>query len=98
MITELGRARWLVPVYREDEVALPRSRYAAPELFGDQPTMADAMFAPVCTRFRTYAVELGRPHAAYCRHIFNWPLMKEWTKGALAEEDEIFELDFDIHQ
>ncbi|TIU31281.1 MAG: glutathione S-transferase, partial [Mesorhizobium sp.] len=31
--------------------------YGGPWLFGAWPTMADAMYAPVCTRFRTYAVD-----------------------------------------
>src|SRR5262245_57013904 len=30
--------------------------YGGPYLFGEHPTMADAMYAPVCTRFRTYDV------------------------------------------
>ena len=32
--------------------------YRGPWLFGAQPTMADAMYAPECTRFRTYKVTL----------------------------------------
>ena len=39
------------------------------------PTVADAMYAPVCTRFRTYAVELEPALAAYCETVFDWPLM-----------------------
>lgn len=66
-----------------------------PFLFGE-PTVADAMHAPVCTRFRTYAVALDPPLQAYCDAIFDWPLMQEWTEGALAEPDEIAELEVEF--
>ncbi len=35
-------------------------RYEGPYLFGKTPSLADAMFAPVCTRFRTYDVRCRR--------------------------------------
>ena len=70
--------------------------YGGPFLFGDRPTVADAMYAPVCTRFRTYAVELEPALKAYCETIFAWPLMEEWTAGALAEPDEIIELEVEF--
>jgi len=66
-----------------------------PFLFGT-PTMADAMYAPVCTRFRTYAVELDDPCRAYCDTIFDWAPMREWTEGALAEPDEMLELEVEF--
>ena len=69
--------------------------YGGPYLFGSL-SMADAMYAPVCTRFRTYAVELEPPLASYCEQIFDWPLMKEWTKAALEEPDEIIELEVEF--
>ena len=70
--------------------------YGGPFLFGDKPTVADAMYAPVCTRFRTYAVELEPALQAYCETIFAWPLLVEWTEGALAEPDEIIELEVEF--
>ena len=69
--------------------------YGGPFLFGP-PTIADAMYAPVCTRFRTYAVELDTQLQRYCDTIFDWPLMQEWTAGALAEDDEIIELEVEF--
>ncbi|MGE0232590.1 MAG: glutathione S-transferase family protein [Flavobacteriaceae bacterium] len=69
--------------------------YGGPFLFG-KPTMADAMYAPVCTRFRTYAVELEPELQAYCDTIFNWAPMKEWSEAALAEPDEIIELEVEF--
>ena len=70
--------------------------YGGPYLFGESPVVADAMYAPVCTRFRTYAVELDTKLDAYCETIFGWPLMQEWTEGALAEPEEITELDVEF--
>jgi glutathione S-transferase len=70
-------------------------KYGGPYLFGDL-SLADAMFAPVCTRFRTYAVDLDPASAAYCERIFDWPLLQEWTEGALAEADEIIELEVEF--
>ena len=54
------------------------------------------MYAPVCTRFRTYAVPLEPALSAYCEAIFHWPLMQEWTQGALIEPDEIVELEVEF--
>src|SRR5579863_8547328 len=45
--------------------------YDGPYLFGDKPTLADAMYAPVCTRFLTYAVKTGRLCQDYCETIMN---------------------------
>ena len=39
---------------------------------------------------------LEPPLAAYCDAIFDWPLMQEWTEGAIAEPDEIIELDVEF--
>ncbi|MCA8928369.1 MAG: glutathione S-transferase family protein [Alphaproteobacteria bacterium] len=71
-------------------------RYGGPFLFGDHPTLADAMFAPVCTRFRTYAVDLSPALQAYSEHIFAWQPMAEWCDAALAEPDEIIELEVEF--
>jgi glutathione S-transferase len=63
-----------------------------PFLFGDL-TMADAMFAPVVTRFRTYHVPLDSECAAYCARIMALPEMIEWTEAAKVEPDLLEELD-----
>jgi glutathione S-transferase len=70
-------------------------KYGGPYLFGPL-SLADAMYAPVCTRFRTYAVPLEPALQAYCDRIFEWPLMQEWTEGAQAEPDEIIELEVEF--
>ena len=66
-----------------------------PFLFG-KLTMADAMYAPVCTRFHTYDVKLDAQSAAYCRAIMNWPAMAEWVESAKAEPAELEELDVEF--
>ena len=63
--------------------------YDGPYLFGARPTMADAMYAPVCTRFRTYDVKLDRLCSDYCETILGLPDMLEWLEGARAEVDEV---------
>lgn len=55
-------------------------------LFGDF-SIADAMFAPVVTRIRTYGpVPLFDPLAGYMETIWNHPAMEEWRAGAREEE------------
>lgn len=70
-------------------------KYGGPYLFGEL-SMADAMYAPVCTRFRTYAVPLDSKLQTYCDLILDWPLMQEWVNGAMAEPDEIVELEVEF--
>lgn len=48
-------------------------------------TAADAMFAPVVSRFRTYGVMLDEVCARYMNAVLEWPGFKEWEAGALAE-------------
>lgn len=70
--------------------------YGGPWLFGDKPTVADAMFAPVAERFLTYAVPVSATAAAYCQTINGWPLMREWIDEARIEPDEVEELDIEF--
>ncbi|MBS0535278.1 MAG: glutathione S-transferase family protein [Proteobacteria bacterium] len=72
------------------------SKSGGPYLFGAAPTMADAMFAPVVTRFVTYDVKLDSDCAAYCQAIMDLPAVKEWIEGAIAEPDEVVELDVEF--
>ncbi len=69
------------------------SLYGGPFLFGKRPGMADAMFAPVVTRFLTYDVSLDRACTAYCKCMMELPAMKEWVEQAKLEPLEIDELD-----
>jgi glutathione S-transferase len=67
-----------------------------PYLFGRRPCMADAMYAPVCTRFLTYDVTLDSDCAAYCRAIMELDAMRDWIEGAKTEPDELEELDVEF--
>ncbi|MBM3545212.1 MAG: glutathione S-transferase family protein [Alphaproteobacteria bacterium] len=76
----------IVTIWRE-----ARERYGkgGPFLF-DTFSNADAMYAPVVTRFRTYGVDLGKfgddgSAAAYAETILTLPAIEEWTEGAQAE-------------
>jgi glutathione S-transferase len=63
-----------------------------PYLFGGL-SMADAMYAPVCTRFMTYDVKLDVQCAGYCDRIMALPHMIEWVEAARVEPDALEELD-----
>jgi glutathione S-transferase len=69
------------------------TKYGGPFLFGKKPTIADAMYAPVCTRFRTYCVTLAPEADAYCERIMTLPTMVEWIEAAKLEPEEMPELD-----
>jgi glutathione S-transferase len=55
-----------------------------PYLFG-QFSAADAMYAPVVHRFRTYAIELDAVLQGYMAVMTALPAFQEWTAAALAE-------------
>ena len=69
------------------------AQYGGSYLFGETPTLADAMYAPVTTRFTTYDVKLDRQCADYCETIQNLPDMLEWTEAAKSERAGIEELE-----
>ncbi|MFJ9450412.1 glutathione S-transferase family protein [Herbaspirillum sp. NPDC101397] len=69
--------------------------YGGPFLFGER-TMADAMYAPVITRFITYDVKLEPICAAYSKRIMAMPEMKEWIAAAQKEPEDIDELDVEF--
>jgi glutathione S-transferase len=48
-------------------------------------TIADAMFAPVATRFVTYSVPLDPVCSAYVAAMQRWPAMQDWADAAKAE-------------
>ena len=61
------------------------ARSGGPFLLGEWSN-ADAFFAPVATRFRTYAVDPGSPVlAAYMERLLNWPEFREWEAAGRLE-------------
>src|SRR5215813_112828 len=69
--------------------------YQGPYLFGTL-TMADAMYAPVVTRFLTYDVTLDADRAGYCDRIMALPDMVAWRDAAMLEPEELEELDMEF--
>ena len=55
--------------------------------------MADAMYAPVVTRFLTYDVQINSTLSAYGKRVMALPEMAEWVAAARAEPAEIDELE-----
>jgi glutathione S-transferase len=72
-----------------------RRRFGAggPYLFGAL-TIADAMYAPVVSRFRTYAVALDVDAQHYCDAVWTWPALQEWAAAAQREPLVIPRLEF----
>lgn len=70
--------------------------YGGPFLFGKQRGMADAMYAPVATRFLTYDVKINPACRQYCHTIMAMPEMQEWVAAARLEPDDIYELEMDF--
>jgi glutathione S-transferase len=70
--------------------------YGGPFLFGKKRSAADAFFAPVTTRFKTYDVALPAACAAYCDTILAMPEMQAWIADAKQEPEEIELLDMDF--
>ncbi len=67
------------------------AEHGGPMLFGGFG-IADAYFAPVCSRIRTYALPVGPAVAAYVDRVHQLPAVQAWVQQALAEHDFI---DFD---
>jgi glutathione S-transferase len=63
---------------------LERYGKVGPFLFGAF-SGADAMYAPVVHRFRTYAVEVAPEAKAYMETMMALPAFQEWTRAGLAE-------------
>jgi glutathione S-transferase len=64
-----------------------------PFLFGEFG-IADAFFAPVVSRFRTYAVETDPACEAYAEAVWRHPLVEKWR--ADAESESWVEPEFDL--
>jgi len=55
-----------------------------PFLFG-KFSIADAFYAPVVSRFRTYGIKCEGEAESYCDTMWSLPSMQQWFKGAQAE-------------
>jgi len=70
--------------------------FGGPYLFGEKPTVADAMYAPVTRRFITYGVDISPASNRYCATISEWAPMIEWIAAAKEEPEEMEALDVDF--
>jgi glutathione S-transferase len=70
--------------------------YGGPFLFGATRTVADAMYAPVCTRLHTYDVKVGAVASKYIETILAMPEMADWTAAARLEPDDVEELEMEF--
>jgi len=68
------------------------SKCTHPFLFGAFGA-ADAMYAPVVLRFRTYEVELPPACRAYADAMLALPAMREWIEAAQRETEAIPQFD-----
>jgi glutathione S-transferase len=80
----------ITTIWRECFVA-----YHGPYLFGTL-TMADAMYAPVVTRFLTYDVKLDAECTGYSDRIMALPDMVAWRDAAILEPEDLEELDMEF--
>ena len=62
------------------------AEHKGPMLFGAF-SIADAFYAPVVTRFRTYGIPLPAPIVAYVNRVIALPGVAAWIHDALAEKD-----------
>ena len=69
--------------------------YGGPFLFGEI-SIADAMYAPVVSRFRTYDVAMDAACRAYADRVWALPAMQEWVEAAKGEAEEIEELEVEF--
>jgi glutathione S-transferase len=67
-----------------------------PFLFGETRTVADAMYAPECSRLHTYDVKVGEVASGYVETILAMPEMVDWTDAARLEPDDVEELEMEF--
>jgi glutathione S-transferase len=62
------------------------NQYGGPLLFGEF-SIADAFYAPICTRIRTYALPVPAAIDAYIQRVLALPGVRAWIEDARAEQD-----------
>jgi glutathione S-transferase len=92
-LTEIGQLAWRdKPAVRADVARLVAmwsellAQHGGPMLFGTF-SVADAYYAPVVMRLKTYALPVPDEIAAYMARVCALPGVKAWVEGALAEHD-----------
>jgi glutathione S-transferase len=92
-LPEIGQLAWRdKPAVRSDVARLVAmwsellAQHGGPMLFGNF-SVADAYFAPVVMRLKTYALPVPGDIAAYMLRVCALPGVQAWVQGALAEHD-----------
>ena len=92
-LAEVGKIIWRdKPAVRADVARIVEmwsellTGHGGPMLFGEF-SIADAYFAPVCMRLRTFALPVPDQISAYVERVGALPGVKAWMDGALAEKD-----------
>lgn len=67
-----------------------------PYLFGRELTVADAFFAPVACRFRTYSIQLAEPEREYCELLLSHTAVDEYINDAKSETWALAHNELDI--
>ena len=71
--------------------------HGGPMLFGSF-SIADAFYAPVCMRIKTYGLPVSAEAAAYIERVCALPGVQAWIDAALAEQDFLdFEEPYRVH-
>jgi glutathione S-transferase len=82
----------VIAIWSGCRAAARRAAVPGPYLFG-RFTAADAMYAPVVLRFRSYEVELPPDCRAYADAMLELPAMREWILAAEREAESIAKFD-----
>lgn len=61
-------------------------KHQGPWLFGERHGIADAFYAPVCSRIQTYALPVPAPAASYVERVMASPAVAQWVQAARAEQ------------
>jgi len=92
-LSDAGRLIWRdKPAVRADVMRLISmwrellAEHKGPVLFGEF-SIADAFFAPVCMRLKSYALPVPADITAYIERLCTLPGVKAWIDDALAEKD-----------
>jgi glutathione S-transferase len=93
VLPEAGARVWAEQPALRDDVARIETMWAdaladsgGPFLFGTFGA-ADAFYAPVCTRLRTYSLPVSAATSSYVDRVLAAPGVREWIEDALAEHD-----------
>ena len=60
-------------------------KFGGPWLAGGEFSVADAMFAPISSRCKTYGLELEGPAKDYLDRLFVHPAVQEWVRAGIRE-------------